>query len=199
MAAPEKTSELNAVNELLDGIGQQPVNSLTTEANADVIRALALLRRTSLEVQCRGLTCNTVTEVAITRDASDEFVFADEVVAVDIDHRRYPQYDVELRGAKLYDKTNETFTFTTDFSYASKTTLLDWTDLPQSVRYYIMVRAARKFMDRTEGSVEGHQFSREDEAEAARDMKKYQLRQQDRNFIRKMHLHNSGMRRGLYA
>ena len=41
--------------------------------------------------------------------------------------------------------------------------MLDWEDLPETARYYIMIRASRKFQDRVVGSGKHHDFTLRDE------------------------------------
>lgn len=81
--------------------------------------------------------------------------------------------DIVQRGRRLYDKTNRTYQFN-GVLYATTVTLLEWDDLPEQAKRYILIRAARVFNDRMVGSVEHHQFTAMDEMQARAALVEYE-------------------------
>lgn len=75
-----------------------------------------------------------------------------------------------MRGTKLYDRRNHTYTINktaeVDIVFA-----LDFEEMPEAARYYTTIRAARTFQDRTVGSQELHGFQLKDEERAMIDLK----------------------------
>ena len=78
-----------------------------------------------------------------------EIQVAANVIKINPDKaRNYPLLPVLRTGPrKLYDKYNQTYTFSQDI-YADLSYLLDWSDLPQPAREYITSRAGRIYNDR---------------------------------------------------
>ena len=81
--------------------------------------------------------------------------------------------DVVERNRKLYNKKDHTYTFT-DSVKATVTYLLELTEIPESARRFIMIRAARIFQDRMVGSPDHHTFNSRDEMVALSDLKEYE-------------------------
>lgn len=157
------TSELDALNTMLDAIGASPVNTLD-DPNVDVAKARAVLAQTSREVQSRGWHWNTDEKYAIARTVAGEYLVPPSVLRIDVSND-FPTWDVTPRSGKLWDKINRTFTFTEDLTF-DVTWLLDFTDMPEAARNYIALRAARRFQERALGSASISRFQRDDEAQA---------------------------------
>ena len=63
-----------------------------------------------------------------------------------------------LRGRRgpPYDRTNQTYVFTTSPIYVSLPRFLDLSDRPSAARNYFTVKAERKFQDRVQGERPDH-------------------------------------------
>ncbi len=157
------SSELDAVNTMLSVIGEAPVNALTGALPVDVAVALNTLRETAREVQLEGWHFNGEDNYPLTPDSQDSIVLPPSTFRVTL--RDPDSRDVVVRGSRLYDRANHTYTFSESIE-ATVHQLLAYEDMPEAFRWYTTVRAARKFQDRTVGAQELHAFTREDEAAA---------------------------------
>lgn len=156
MDAITRTTELEAINEMLRAIGEAPVSSIDT-GNSDVTTALDLLRSHSRRVQALGWHFNTERETIIIPDGNGYLNVPSN--ALKIDASGYQAYqDVIQRGTKLYDKENKTFVFTGSIT-VDIVVGLDWDELPESARAHIIALAGLEFVDTDIGSDIRHQFT----------------------------------------
>lgn len=176
------TTELDAVNIMLGTIGESPINSLDAATGVvDAVTARSILAEVSVQVQEEGWHFNTDYEFDLT-PANDGFIYVPGN-AIEVDSSPYSRdYDVAIRGNRLYDRTNKTYTFTEPLK-ADLTILLEFNELPQAARHYITVRAARVFQNRVVGSQILQAFTAQDEALALRAMKRYEARTADYNIL----------------
>ena len=156
-------TELEAVNLMLEGVGESPVYQLTDTGIADVEIAISVLHNTSRNLQTRGWTFNSESDYPLTKDV-DGYIFVPlnclKVDAYD------PTVDVVWRGEKLYDKKNHTYIFEDDLK-VEIVFFLPFEELPQAARTYIYILASRDFQKKVLGSETITSFTKEDE-EAAR-------------------------------
>jgi hypothetical protein len=176
------TSELDAVNIMLATIGESPINTLDTIAGVvDAVTARSILSEVSVQVQEEGWHFNTDYDFDLN-PASDGFIYVPSN-AIEVDTSAYSKdYDVAIRGTRLYDRTNKTYTFTKPIK-ADLTTLIEFNELPQAARHYITVRSARIFQNRVVGSQILQAFTAQDEASALRAMRRYEARTADYNIL----------------
>ena len=188
---PSRTSELNAVNTMLSVIGEPPINSLTGTQNADAAIAQNILDEVAREVQGEGWHFNTLHNQTLSPDSSGEIILAAEVLRIDNDTTVPPDSsstigtenrEVIQRGTKLFDKTNNTFTFTSSVRCAI-VYVYDFEELPEAARRYITVRAARIFQDRMVGSVKGNAFTLRDEQKALATLREFEGDTSDRTIF----------------
>lgn len=164
MTATTLTSELEAINTMLDAAGESPVSSLDSSGLADVAAAKTLLSEQSRLVQSLGWAFNTEYEYPLTPDVDGQIQLPQNVLRVDAD-TRYTSVDVVQRGLRLYDRKNHTYVFTEALK-GNMTFLLGFDELPQSARHYIMVKAARIYQARILGSDTQFKFSEKEELDA---------------------------------
>lgn len=176
------TTELEAVNALLEHIGEAPVASLTDLA-LDAGSALNTLRRVSREVQGKGWHWNT-TYRKLTADGNGEFILPTNTITVDTVGTSY-QINVTQRGGKLYDRRpfKNTTVFDETELQVKLVELLDFTDLPEPARQYIYIRAARQFQEFNLGAQSISAFSQDDEMHAQASVMDDEMSAGDYNFI----------------
>lgn len=150
MSTTSLTTELEAINTMLDAIGESPVSNLEVSGLVDVVKARAVLNEVSRLCQSRGWTFNTESEYPLPRQVDTTITVPGNFIAVDCSPYN-PQVDTVLRGSRVYDRKNHTYSFTQDIK-ADVTFLLSWDELPQAARAYIATRAARVFQTRVLGS-----------------------------------------------
>ena len=144
------TTELEAINRVLQMTGEAPVSSTVGQVGI-AKQAQDALNQASREVQSEGWTFNTDYERTLLRSPTNEIETGISTTRVYIDPELYPEYDVIIRNGKLYDRKTQLYTFTEDIK-ADVTTILDWLELPEYARRYIMVRAGRQLQEATVGS-----------------------------------------------
>ncbi len=144
------TTELEAINKVLQMTGEAPVNSTVGQVGI-AKQAQDALNSASREIQTEGWTFNTDYEKNLVRNTSDEIEVGVTTTRVYINPQTYPEYDIVVRQGKLYDRKTQKSTFTEDIK-ADVTTILDWLELPEYARRYIMTRAGRQLQEATVGS-----------------------------------------------
>jgi len=173
------TTKLEAINTMLSNVGEAPVNSLTGSLTADVRLAQNILDEVSREVQSIGWHFNTEKDVPLAPNSENQVELSGGVARVDLEGDNIDSsYDVVVRGSKLYNRKNRTYTFTATKKY-TVTYMLDWEQLPESARRYIMIRSARIYQDRLVGSETLSAFSRSDEQSALFSFREYEMETAD--------------------
>jgi hypothetical protein len=148
-----RTSFLEAVNRVLQMMGEAPVNSLNGQYGL-ALQAQDSLNDVSRKLQSEGWSFNTDREKLLQRNAStNEIAVGSNISRVVIDAYRYPALDVVQRGGKLYDRFNNTYVFDQDL-YVDMTIILEWEELPEHARQYITIKAGRQLQEAILGSVD---------------------------------------------
>lgn len=151
---------LEAVNILLDGIGEDNVNSLDT-GYTEATQAQKTINRVSRDVQADGWWFNRDLNVRLVADAFDNVPLPANVLSAQFLARtRYTQ-----RGLRVYDRENHTFNITAPV-YCNLIVELHFDELPASAQKYVIARAARIYQDQILGSGTLHEFQGRDEMEA---------------------------------
>jgi len=158
------TTKLEAVNQMLTGIGQAPVVSLDT-ANPEISLALSILESVNREVQGEGWHFNTEINYPFTPDASGFITIPANVLQLsDNKISNVQKYQTVLRDGKLYDKIKHTFVFPTGSPVLCDVVwLFDFEDLAQVFQDYITQRATRVFAGSVVGSELMFKFNAQDE------------------------------------
>jgi hypothetical protein len=148
-----RTSFLEAVNRVLQMMGEAPVNSLNGQYGL-ALQAQDSLNDVSRKLQSEGWSFNTDREKLLQRNAStNEIAVGSNISRVVIDAYRYPALDIVQRGGKLYDRFNNTYVFDEDL-YVDVTIILEWEELPEHARQYITIKAGRQLQEAILGSVD---------------------------------------------
>lgn len=177
-----RTTELDAVNVMLGTIGESPINSLEASSGvADAVIARQILSEVAVQVQEEGWHFNTETGFTMTPTTSGEIFVSPNVIEIDtMDGDK--EVDVAIRGNRLYDRTKQTFVFEKDLK-CRVVLLLEFEELPQAARHYVMIRAARVFQQRVLGSETLNGFTQQDESRARLSLKRYDSQTADYNIL----------------
>jgi len=165
------TTELEAINMMLASIGETPVNTVPASGVNDASLARDMLHRTNRQVQGMSLKCNTDYKVQYSPDVNGYINIATNSLRV---WGWYVNNDYAVRGRKLYDRSEQTNIFTAAV-LLNITVFLEWSDLPEHVRFYIATKAGRRFQAQSVGSKILWEFSEIDEAEARSEMTRWEL------------------------
>lgn len=174
------TTQLEAVNSMLGHIGESPVNSISNSSALPVSASTALstLNEITKEVQSEGWHFNSEEGVTLSVNAGAITVPSD---AIRIDPQD-TRIDVVQRGATLFDRKNNTSTFTEDLK-VNLLRLLDWDLLPETARRYITLRASRVFQSRIVGSKELEALIARDEYQARARLEEADYNSSDRTIF----------------
>lgn len=151
---PTPTSLLEAVNYLLELIEESPVNDLVDVTDPDVAAALRLLDIVDRELQSQGWDFNTETEFTLSRDISNQIPAPGNVIRLSIPGER-----IAIRDGRLFDRTNQTFTFDDDLEGVIVQRLA-FEDLPETARNYLVMEAGMRFFTGRGGDELGFRLSR---------------------------------------
>ena len=166
------TTKLEAINVMLTAIGESPVNTITSSTTTDVSIAIQILDNVSREVQSVGWHFNTDTNYLLAKTTSNQIVLPTNCLRVD-NSNKDADLDLVERGRKLWDRENHTYTITKDIR-DNITWFLEFTELPETARRYITIRAARIFQDRMLASETLHAFHQVDELSALSALKEHE-------------------------
>lgn len=193
MAVLSPMTDLEAVNRMLNSIGQAPVNALPATGIGDAAKATQQLLETARDVQTVGYCWNTDKNYELTPDADGYIAVPNGALDVDASARtvnvvirRNPDTDT----MSLYDKDNLTFDFSDDYDADNPLEAdiiwgYEFNDLPQPARSYIATAAARRFQAQLISSDILDRFNEEDEERAFLLLQRYERRCQDANLFRR--------------
>ncbi len=182
MALITPTTEIEAVNVMLAAIGEAPVSSLDDPSLVDAALAQSLVKETSVDIQTRGLHCNTEINFPLIPTVDGEINVPINCVRIDTtDVSR--DVDVTQRGNRLYDRIEKSYTSFSEKLYVDMVLLLEFDELPQHVKRYITVKAARRFQARFLGSDTLAAFTNLDEQEALIEFERAEAINEDSNIL----------------
>lgn len=163
MSLNAASTELDAINVILSVIGEAPVNTLEGPLPIDVSMAWNVLKETTREIQLEGWHFNSEDEYPLVPDTDGHIRLSPAIFRVSLEDP--DSRDVVVRGARLYDRAAHSFVFTETIE-ARVYHILSYDEMPEAFRWYVTVRAARKFQDRAVGAPELHGFTQDDEMQA---------------------------------
>lgn len=160
-------TKLDAVNQILESIGEDPVSSLSSGL-PDAESAERILDRVSREVQAKGWLCNHERDytMAITTDGT--IPLSGDVLRIDtvgVDKSTHVTVRKYLNQPHLYNIVKHTFVFTAALS-VDIIWERDIADLTPELQLYITAKASRRFQESELGSVAADQFAVRAEQEA---------------------------------
>lgn len=168
-----KTTKLEAINTILSVVGEPPINTLDVVTRVDVVTALAILTETLKEVQSQGWHFNSDDNVPLMPDANGYINVPSNAVRIDLTDEVYGK-DLAIRADKVYNKSTLSNVWPQEtILKCSVIYLFDFEELPETVRRYVTIRAARIFNDRVVGDQAHHAFTALDEQTALTAMKEF--------------------------
>lgn len=204
-------TKLEAVNDILASIGEDPVNSLSSGL-PDAELAESFLDKESRRIQLKGWHCNTLRDYQISKNASNQFALPDDTLKVDTVNpgtRRRASTPVPnkyinagmRRSADdtkwvLWDNDNNSETWTNETELTvDLVQFIPFANLTPALQMYIWTSAAHKFQKSVMGSSALHQFTAEDVNLAMADAVNEDLENEDLNVIRdNRHVNNIAFR-----
>lgn len=175
------TSELEAVNTMLNTIGEAPVNTLVNMTSVDALAALSVLHSVNRGVQVEGWFFNTEYDYPLVPDLDNNLPLPTNLMSVDSSEVS-TKHDLVQRGSRAYDRKNHTYTFTETVK-CNLILLLAFEEIPEAARNYITLRASRILQDRLLGSDSLHGMNREDEYLALTSLRLIESQNADYNIL----------------
>jgi len=180
-------TKLEAVNLMLDAIGENPVSSLQSGL-ADAETAERTFNQTDKDVQSIGWQCNRDRIYKLNRDSDNKFPLPNDTLTVDtVD--QHAHINVVQRGSYLYDIKNQSLTWTSATDNDESELYVDiviqqpFADLTYSLQRYIAARAAREFQEIVLSSVALDGFTRRKEQETYAHLLQDEAEREDANIL----------------
>lgn len=166
------TTKLEAINTMLQCIGQSPLSTLEGTKSSFTISAIALLEAETKTLQMKGWDFNTEDNYVLQPDVNKHIHIADNMLLVKVPSYYKNRY--VIRENKIYDKYKHSF----EIDNSIEVTVIfgfDFNDLPEVVKNYVQMSAAYKFTKRELGSQSTCIYTQEDLLEAKSDMELHEL------------------------
>jgi len=175
MAFLNTTTELEAVNTMLQTIGESSVTTLSGTLPYEVSVAVTILKEVAREICMDSYVFNTEEDRVLTANGSGKYSATSPEDYVQIRNQGSGE-DYVIRSGFVYSMKDKTDTFTAaDTITITGVFLLDFLDLPEAAKRYCVIRAARTFADRLVGSKDIRAFSERDELEAKAKLTDYEF------------------------
>tara|TARA_R100000781_G_scaffold110636_1_gene76212 strand:- start:2077 stop:2739 length:663 start_codon:yes stop_codon:yes gene_type:complete len=182
---PGRTSLLDAVNILLENIGEQPVNTLENQQIQDARFAERVLLEFHKEGQVKGWSWNSEHCYPFSKDSSTgEVSIPSNVVQFALDPYVYANRYV-LRGQRLYDTTNRTYVMESTVTKieADVIWLMPWDETPEAYNRWTTIRSARVFSARVLGTDASFRYTAADERDAQTVLERMEQQQEQPNIL----------------
>lgn len=138
-----RLSKLEAVNQVLRGVGERPVNTLDGQTSQNARIAEQLFDQVCRELQSEPWWFNSEEDVTLSSDSSTG------MVTVPDDVTRFKPIDepyIVQRGSVLYDKRARTDILNRAVT-GNLVRVLDFDLLPEEAKYHMAAKAARMMME----------------------------------------------------
>jgi hypothetical protein len=174
------TTKLDAVNTMLSAIGEAPVSSLSSGLIEAEI-AETILNTVDREVQSMGWHFNTELNKSFAQDTNGQIILPADILQADATLVANSP-DLVQRGLKMYDRKNHTFNIGVNVGL-DVVVQLEFTDVPEVAKRYMVLRATRIFQDRVVGSATLHGFHERDENRALMELREFDKSADDDNIF----------------
>lgn len=174
------TTELEAVNIILQIIDEEPVETLQGEQPLEVTTAINTLREVNREIQQKGWHFNTEYKYPLMPESDGTITLPQSTLEFDAmpyvgnnDFKEYIQ-----RGTRVYNRTDRTYDIGRKLE-ATVVSFLDWDDMPEPFRRWVFIRAGRIVSNRSIGDGATDAFTMREEVEAKSVAMNYDARTMD--------------------
>ena len=174
------TTKLDAVNTMLSAIGEAPVSSLSSGLIEAEI-AETILDTVDREVQSMGWHFNTELNKSFAQDTNGQIILPADILKADATLVANSP-DLVQRGLKMYDRKNHTFNIGVNVGL-DVVVQLQFNDVPEVAKRYMVLRATRIFQDRVVGSATLHGFHEKDENRALMELREFDKSADDDNIF----------------
>lgn len=174
------TTKLDAVNTMLSAIGEAPVSSLSSGLIEAEI-AETILNTVDREVQSMGWHFNRELNKSFAQDTNGQIILPADILQADATLLPNGPNLVQ-RGLKMYDRKNHTFNIGVNVAL-DVVVQLEFTDVPEVAKRYMVLRATRIFQDRVVGSATLHGFHEKDENRALMELREFDKSADDDNIF----------------
>lgn len=182
-------SKLAAVNRMLRGAGESPVNTIVDDGVNDVSLAVSILDETSMLYQIDRQSFNT-TNTTLTPDNDGYIYVTDGLLFIDTrgDHA---DISISVRGTppKLYNMDDLTDVWTHDLQ-VKQTVLAEFEDIPTPDQFSITDMAARVYQAQTVGDPQQDAVLSQIELRSRMRARANEFRQMDWNMLRQSTIAN---------
>ena len=178
-------TELDAVNQMLQSIGQSPVNTLAVTGVKDVNIARQTLHNTLREVLTRGYDFNSDDQYPLTRDVNGKVAIPANALKVDPCEARFryvERVDPADEVRRFYDRDKHTFVLTSDVK-VDIVWFFPYVEIPQAARAHIAHKAGRIFQAGAVGSRILYEYTKEREMETLAELERSHLQTLDANLF----------------
>lgn len=165
MTTTTLTSELEAINTILEACDEAPVTSLALSGLYPLDKAKRALTEASRAVQTSGWQFNTEAGYLVTLAGDLSATLPDNTLDFAPDKAAAPTMSLVLRGTRLYDRKAHSYILKSAPT-GTLVVLLGWDELPQPARQYITIRAASTMQGRSSVSDSTYRYTQEDEQDA---------------------------------
>lgn len=182
---PGRTTLLDAVNVLLENIGEQPVNTLENQQIVDARVAERTLLEFHKDGQVKGWSWNTEYDYEFLKDAATNKIRVPEnVVRFSMDPYAYAGR-FQLRGQYVYDREKRTSVLGADIPHlhADVIWLLPWDEAPEAYNRWTTIRSARVFANRVLGSDSLYRYTAQDEQDAKATLERMEQQVEQSNIL----------------
>lgn len=139
----QRLTKLESVNQILQAIGQKPVNTLEGATSRWALLAESQFDRSNREVLQSGWNFNQDPGYTLSVDAGTGTIpVPAAIIRFVIPQRPY----ITIRGDKLYDRRTQSTQFDTA-ECGTATILLEFEDLPEPAKHYVVALAARRMYE----------------------------------------------------
>ena len=176
-------TKLDAVNSLLNVIGELPITTLEDTLNADAVLAIRAIDDAVRDVLLEGWYFNTDHDVELTPDINGEIPLADNIIAIDADPLKARGVDIVQRGTKLYNKKNHSYVFDAPIKGVSVTYHLEFDELPVTFKQYVLAVTKLRFQSTIVGDSTLSSVLVQDAQRARIAVVAEEIRQSDRNLL----------------
>ena len=188
MAITQNLTELNAVNSVLQAIGQSPVTELDYE-NPETSFVYNLIQECSRDIQDEGWVFNREEMYPLGPDENGFITLPANVLRMDVSLNDVYRYTNVVKRtdpadgvSKLYDKYRHSYKFTGSL-YMDIVWLLELTDLPSVFQRYITHTAAKRAAIQMVDNPQLAQMLQQQETQSRAACLEYESNQGDYNML----------------